>query len=292
MSDEKRRGLSASVLKTIALVAMFIDHLGGTLIYEMDNMGMFSFLYGGLSAHGIIYRVFRIVGRIAFVIFAFLLAEGYDHTTDRKKYTLRLMAGALISEIPYDLMNEGKTFDIWHQNVFFTLLIGLCTVWVMDSRIIRGLKRGKNFACIGIILCGMLLAELVRCDYSSMGVGLIVVFYLFRWHPARFWAALAWSFIGHILVDVIGHVVGLYRYYLRIGQTFSLDRALDWYGLKINLIGFVQYRMVYTMPGIIAALLLILRYNGEKGRQFPKAFYYLFYPVHLLILYLLMRFAL
>ncbi|MBP5249525.1 MAG: hypothetical protein J6Z46_05930 [Lachnospiraceae bacterium] len=285
MSDEKRRGLSASVLKTIALVTMFIDHLGGTLIYEMDNMGMFSFLYGGLSAHGIIYRVFRIVGRIAFVIFAFLLAEGYDHTTDRKKYTLRLMAGALISEIPYDLMNEGKTFDIWHQNVFFTLLIGLCTVWVMDSRIIRGLKRGKNFACIGIILCGMLLAELVRCDYGLLGIGLVVAFHLLKKHKLlMLFAGMLQYFAGFIIHNLPNALI---LYSTNLG---SMQKGWEMFYrcLEENLRNYARF-VLPDMVGVLAALILVLFYDRSKGRQLPKVFYYVFYPVHMLILYAALR---
>ncbi len=246
---------------------------------------MFSFLYGGLSAHGIIYRVFRIVGRIAFVIFAFLLAEGYDHTTDRKKYTLRLMAGALISEIPYDLMNEGKTFDIWHQNVFFTLLIGLCTVWVMDSMIIRGLKRGKNFACIGIILCGMLLAELVRCDYGLLGIGLVVAFHLLKKHKLlMLFAGMLQYFAGFIIHNLPNALI---QYSTNLG---SMQKGWEMFYrcLEENLRNYGRF-VLPDMVGVLAALILVLFYDRSKGRQLPKVFYYVFYPVHMLILYAALR---
>ncbi len=59
--------------------------------------------------------------------------------------------------------------------------------------------------------------------------------------------------------------------------------------IRINLVGWAEYRLAYNIPGIAVALVLIRFYNGKKGRQLPKAFYYLFYPVHLLILYAAVR---
>ena len=135
------------------------------------------------------------------------------------------------------------------------------------------------------VLAGMALAELVRCDYGCMGVGLIVVFYLFRWRSTLFWAALIWSFIGHLITDFFFYLVGLYKYSLEWGESFVFP---DWTSIRINLKQWIPSRLGYTMPGVVFALVLILRYNGKKGRQLPKAFYYLFYPMHLLLLYIIM----
>ncbi len=303
--NTKTLRLSASALKTIALATMFIDHLGFTVVDRLEHM-----LRSDIGPTGPVTAAMRMIGRIAFILFAFLLVEGFSNTSDKRKYVTRLLAGAVISEIPFDLAAAGGYFDPWDQNIFFTLAIGFCTIWLLDllrkKREEAGTETEENgqisvyggryirsglisLSGILIVIAGMAAAELIRCDYASMGVGLIVVFYLFRWHPARFWAALVWSFAGHILADVIGYVVSIYRYCLRTGQPFYLKNVLNAEALRINLLGSAQYRIVYTMPGILVALLMILRYNGEKGRQLPKAFYYLFYPVHLLILYLLTR---
>ncbi|MCR5330939.1 MAG: conjugal transfer protein TraX [Lachnospiraceae bacterium] len=296
--SSKRFSVSASTLKTIALVTMFIDHLGAVFISELER-GYLS--AGGME--GFITPYLRMIGRIAFILYAFLLVEGFVNTSDRGKYMKRLLAGAVISEIPFDLATAGMSFYPWDQNIFFTLLIGFGTIWILD-----GLRSGRNEgkddekpdtvpilpgSHFGSILCeitvvvgGMLLAELIRCDYGCMGVGLIVVFYLFRWNGKLFWAVLAESYFGLILSDLIHYFVTLFRYYVRTGMPFKMP---DGSTVLLNLINWAANRMVRSMPGIIAAMLLILSYSGEKGKQLPKAFYYLFYPVHLFWLYLAVR---
>ena len=98
-------GLSSFALKCIALITMIIDHVGAILYPEA--------------------RVLRIIGRIAFPIYAFLVAEGFYHTKNVKKYMLRLLLFALVSEIPFDLALTGQILEFGHQNVFFTLFAGL-----------------------------------------------------------------------------------------------------------------------------------------------------------------------
>ena len=101
------KGLSGSALKIIALVSMTMDHIA---YYLME--------------HGsLMYDLMRTMGRMAFPIFAFLLVEGYGHTRSTRKYALSLLAFALISEIPWWLLNHDNT-----HNVFFTLLLGLIAI--------------------------------------------------------------------------------------------------------------------------------------------------------------------
>ncbi|NLC03985.1 MAG: TraX protein, partial [Tissierellia bacterium] len=96
--------MSILILKIIALISMVIDH------------------YGAIFQSGI--DIYRIIGRLAFPIYAFLLVEGYTHTRDVKKYGRRLLIFALVSELPFDLAFYGK-LSFTHQNIFFTLFIGL-----------------------------------------------------------------------------------------------------------------------------------------------------------------------
>lgn len=100
------KGLSGSALKVIALVSMTLDHIA---CYLMDK--------------SIAYDAMRTVGRMAFPIFAFLLVEGYTHTRSVRKYALSLFSFALVSDIPWWLLNHDNT-----HNVFFTLLLGLVAI--------------------------------------------------------------------------------------------------------------------------------------------------------------------
>ena len=84
------RIINASVLKWIAVITMLIDHVGVVFFPE--------------------YSIIRWIGRISFPLFAFLICEGYRHTSNIWKYFLRLGIFAIISEIPYDIV---KTFSLY-----------------------------------------------------------------------------------------------------------------------------------------------------------------------------------
>ena len=105
--------MTSFTLKLIAMITMFIDHFGYAI------MGQFSF--------------FNLFGRLAFPIFAFQISEGFIHTKSVKKYLLRLIIFALISQIPFSLF----TYYIVHSNpftlnVFFTLAFGLVSIYIYD----------------------------------------------------------------------------------------------------------------------------------------------------------------
>ena len=147
------KGLSGSALKVIALISMTVDHIA---YYLMD--------------HGtLLYDVMRTVGRMAFPIFAFLLVEGYDHTRSTRKYALNLLAFALISEIPWWLLNHDNT-----HNVFFTLLLGLIAI--------EGIKKlGKKpllWAVLMITNCT--IAMFLHVEYEYSGLLLIYAFHIFQ----------------------------------------------------------------------------------------------------------------
>ena len=103
----------------------------------------------------------RMIGRVAFPIFCFLLIQGFLHTHDVKKYAARLFAFALISELPFDLAFKGK-IDFSYQNVFFTLFIGLMTMiafrWIEEHTDWSGWQRVILY--IAALVCGIVVAEL------------------------------------------------------------------------------------------------------------------------------------
>lgn len=140
----------------------------------------------------------RCLGRIAFPIFCFLIVEGFFHTHDVRRYMGRLGVFALISEIPYDLAFRGVPLEYAHQNVFFTLLIGIGMMILLE--------RNREWPVKAVILLlAMWLAVLIRSDYNFRGILLIFVFYIF--HESRWLAVTAgglWNFLYQGVIQKYG----------------------------------------------------------------------------------------
>jgi len=191
--EEKKLGLNATTLKLIAIVSMLIDHIGAVVVRRyaisvglttvtLQNIGELG-EYRGL---GILYTALRIVGRIAFPIFAYFIAEGVAHTRSIWKYSIRLFLFALLSEIPFDLCNEGYLLEYGYQNVMFTLLLGVLALWGFET-IEREEQKNPNYnskvaKLLALItaVAAVFLAEILRTDYDARGVFLIIILYLTR----------------------------------------------------------------------------------------------------------------
>lgn len=159
-------GLNGFVLKMIAIITMFIDHMG--YVVCGDNITM------------------RIIGRLAFPIFCFFIAEGAMKTSDIKKYELRLFLFALVSEIPADLAFHNQLFYWGYQNVFFTLLLGLLAIHCLQV-----FKDYKGFLFV-ILFMGV--AIFMNTDYSASGVLYIVLFYV--WYERILRKQLGFAFLN------------------------------------------------------------------------------------------------
>lgn len=188
MKTKKASGLTGSALKWIAIITMFIDHIGAVLLEygllpQIANAVLggnaFDFLPADYQLWYHVDLVLRFIGRLAFPIFCFLLVEGFQHTKDVKKYALRLGIFALLSEVPFDLAVSNTTFDLSSQNVFFTLLIGLLVLWGM-SYFEQTLSPQMAPLRFLVAATGMLFAEFLQTDYSAFGVLLIVLLYELR----------------------------------------------------------------------------------------------------------------
>lgn len=183
--------VKGSTLKIIAVVTMMIDHVGACVLQPMlNNKGVLATAVLGIEAIlslegnnkilAILWWIMRmIIGRIAFPIYCFLLVEGFVHTRNVAKYAIRLFVFAIISEIPFDLAFYQQTINSMHQNVFFTLLIGLLTMWGM-SYVYSKFNHGI-IAQIIVALIGMSSAEMLKTDYGASGVALILLLYLYRY---------------------------------------------------------------------------------------------------------------
>jgi hypothetical protein len=144
--------LSGSSLKVIAMVTMVIDH---TACYFISD--------------GWEYECMRGIGRIAFPIFAFLIAEGYRHTRRKWNYGRHLLIFAFISEIPWMLLHTDGS-----HNVLFTLLAGLCCIAILDK-----LENHKILPFL-VVLVIALATSVLNTDYGIQGVALVLIFYLFK----------------------------------------------------------------------------------------------------------------
>lgn len=171
---ETQVGLNGFTLKMTAVVSMLCDHLGK--VFFPDCI------------------ILNIIGRLAFPLFAFVLVEGFLHTKDVKKYMLRLLIFALLSEIPYDLARTGHLFSWDSQNVFWTLLFGVFMLYLVQ-------KTGSVGGQFVIVVAVMAAAMIARTDYSAFGIAVVFVFYFFYHRPA--WKYLAFT----VLMLLMGNTV-------------------------------------------------------------------------------------
>ena len=167
--------MSGTTLKWIAVISMLIDHTAEVLINH--NAALTDPIWAQ------IYVLMRGIGRIAFPIYAFLLVEGFLHTRDVKKYLVRMLTFAVVSEIPFDLAVFHTPFYWGYQNVFFALFLGLLAL--AGENVVH--QRSGMFAGAGLwkqafvlILC-VGTAQLINCDYGAFGVFFIILLYMTRY---------------------------------------------------------------------------------------------------------------
>ena len=235
-----RFGLDSTALRLLAILFMVLDHLWATVV--PGNLWL------------------TCLGRLAFPIFAFQLCEGYRHTGDFRRYRRRLLVFALLSEIPFNLFYAGSVIFPFHQNVLFTLLLGLLAIRQADRlRREEGIKK-KSLRCLALLLIlagGVVLFP----DYGLMGVMTVLCFFVFRDHRLFQLAAMA--------------VLNIFAFK---GQTIPVSLGALAFDFPIQ--GFA-----------LLALPLIWLYNGEKGPggKGLRLFWYIFYPLHMLALYFIQR---
>ncbi len=237
--------LSAAALHIMAMALMLCDHLWATVV--PGNQWMTS------------------IGRIAFPIFAFMAVEGYFHTHNLKHYLLRMLVFALISEIPFNLMYASQAFYPIHQNVIFTLLIGLLLIHLNEMAKKHEKTWLNMITGFSSILLAVIFGILFFADYGVAGLLTILVFYFFRerkWYNLLFQIA----FLYYINVNMLA------------GQSFTLE--LFGHTFEIIQQGFA-----------LIALIPIWLYQGRQGyhKKWFQYFCYAFYPLHMLILGLIVR---
>ena len=279
--------MSALVLRVIACVCMLLDHIGYCFA------GRYPFL-----------TPLRWIGRIAFPLYVFLIVNGFRHTSNHFRYALRLAIFAVISQIPFALMFHRQELSqaidvvlkqplalittppgrtIGTLNVFVTLLLALLTVWATDA---MRKNRFLKYLCFlpAMAVFAVYYFGLIKSDYGAKGILLAMTFYLFD--RERF--PTTGGRIAAFFLTALGMLVSIYHNYLISfgffclhylqGRPHTIDPPTKW-----------ELTQLFSL----LALVPIFLYNGKKGRlpasrggaKAIQLGFYLFYPVHILMLY-------
>ena len=234
-------GLDSLTLKLLAMALMLCDHLWATVLPG----------WMWLTA----------LGRIAFPIFAFQVAEGFRRTHDRKKYLRRMFLFALLSEIPFNYLYYSSPVFPFHQNVMFTFCIAILLMMALEKLRCKG-KLIYTIAAVLSLPLGYVLGTLAMVDYYGSGVVTVLIFYICRRIPH------GW----------IGELAGLAVLNCRLLGGMTVPVSLWGWTLELPEQGLA-----------LLALIPIWLYNGKQGAHSRAIQYscYAFYPAHMLILALL-----
>ena len=327
---QKKKGISGSTIKIIAVVTMLIDHVAAALLTRMlISRGLLDISMSGdyvqimqwIADNAVLYygmSAMRMIGRLGFPIFCFLLVEGFQKTRNIKKYVFRMGLFALISEIPFDLACSGKVLEFGYQNVYFTLLIGILTLCVFDFFAKHDMHKALQviLTIVGILIlpgyAAVAFCNFVGSFVAQLGISLA---YLMGGQE-KITILLTVVYIVFVIAMVIAYAVfrrvqGSDRAWRMCADMAALSVAMfaadflrtDYSGMGVLTIAvmylFRKRKVISMLSGCVVltlmsfneitaffALIPIALYNGERGLKM-KYFFYIFYPAHLLIIWLI-----
>ena len=185
--------MSGSTLKIIAVLSMLCDHVAKYILVYCNFARIPLFYIHGHNIN-LLFILSYIIGRIAFPVFAFLIVEGYLHTRNLKKYILNLLAFAILTIFPWNLLHGGL-WSFHSYNVLFTFIFGILAIYGIDR-----LKGWKAFFCVTMALG---LAFFMNSDYGISGILLIILYYAFRQKPEyQSLSLIACLYRGHSTLGV------------------------------------------------------------------------------------------
>lgn len=225
MQNTKSFGLTNNQLKIIAAISMLLDHVG--LVFFSDEI------------------IFRIIGRLALPIFAYMIAEGCRHTRNRKKYLGIILTMAIVFQLVYFFFLNDL-----YQGILVTFSLSIIIIYAIE-----GLTKSNGItyklamltALFGVIIFSVIFPRLYghlgfAIDYNVWGICLPVLIYF---SPNKTWKIASTS--------------------LLIIAMSIISSSLQWWALL-------------SIP-------LLLLYNGQRGKSKMKYFFYIFYPLHLVLIY-------
>jgi len=240
----KTKGLNTNQLKYIAIAAMLIDHIGWKFLDFHTPIGFLA----------------RVIGRLTIPIMCYFIAEGYNKTSDVKRYASRLFIFAVISHIPYVYLANGRlpasvtefAANVFDTSVMWPLFLALIALIVRNSSKLNGLLK----TVIIVLLCGLAFFA----DWMFFPIVWAIVFDSFKGEPKK---QMVWFAATAIPIMLLEPVVYLINGYGFVGASFF------------------QF-------GLLIAIVPLMMYNGERGKsRLSKWVFYIFYPLHLLVLALI-----
>lgn len=241
LKDRQNIEISSFALHIFAMFCMLLDHIWGVMMIGNDWM--------------------TCIGRIAFPMFAFMIAEGCYYTKDIKKYTKRLLLFAIISEIPFNFMMGSSIIYPFHQNVLWTFLIAVFVIQIIEKAKNSGKKVLIVLAIVVGGIIGYLLGVILMTDYNGCGVLTVLLFYLFR--DRGKWYNIIITIIGLLYINCF--MIGGFEYNIGLfGKTIFINQQ--------------AFAVLALMP--------IFLYHGKQGNynKIIKNIYYWFYPAHIALL--------
>lgn len=244
--------LSFFMLQVIAMLTMTSDHVGRAFFPDGSPLWM----------------LLTTIGRFAFLLYAFMIAEGYHHIKGDPKrvraHVAKLALLAVISEVPHDLFRSGVPFDPLHQSVMPTLLLGLIGLVVTDR-----FRKDRPWLVIAYYYATAILSIILFLDYPLVGIPLIA---FFGWFAETQREA---PFTRRLAVLVLGITAYHLAYMWQVAGYGTWEMTLE--------------TMAYywsRIPGHYLPMLLIAAYGGERGyrSRWFGWLYSAYYPLHLAVL--------
>jgi len=198
-----------------------------------------------------LYLILRSIGRISFPLFAFAIAEGYRHTSSLKKYLLRLGIGSLATEVVlvifYFITKENYMIN---EDIFLTLFLGLLCITLLNN---------KKIYIKLLVLPILFVSHIIKVDYGVYGILIIIMFGMSK----KLWVnTICFVLINLLFITLLPRITAL------DGTIFEFN--------KFHIIQWIS----------LVSIIPIMFYNGQQGKKM-KYFFYLYYPVHLGIIYLI-----
>ena len=251
MEEKSYKIFNRDIMKYMAIIPMFIGHAIAwvNLMYHPDDT---------LAVFRLPIPLLILAAMSLFCppVMFFFIADGYKYTRDRKKYALRLLLFACITQ-PFDWLVMQPIYGWWTGNVIFSLLFGLLSIMAWESKF----KLWQRIALVALCVAGSLL---LFSDWMIFGVLIILCLHIFRERPkARFISSASLLRVNCLL------------------NLFSLG--------KVDTGKLILYICIMFAMFVLAYLCMTVFYNGKKGKHpvFTKWFFYGFYPVHYIIIWLI-----